>query len=58
LRRRLKGKTFTRLAEKMRLVENTLRRWRAHPAFIRRLCGWEWIRDAIHAIGRKERRAG
>jgi hypothetical protein len=49
LRRVLKGTTFPRLEEKVLLVENTLRRWAADPAFIKRLCGWAWIVEAMDA---------
>lgn len=50
LRKVLKGKTFTRLEEKMLLVENTLRRWTREPAKIQQLCGWDWIRKAVEVL--------
>ncbi len=50
LRKVVKGQSFPRLEEKVLLVENTLREWQADPARIQRLCGWQWIRDAINAL--------
>jgi len=50
IRRLVKGKTFTRLAEKVWLIENQLRRWAADPQFLQRLCGWAWIQAAIQAL--------
>jgi len=47
IRRLLKGKTFRTLAEKVLVVENQLRRWKANPAFIQRLCGYYWIEDCL-----------
>ena len=47
LRKVVKGKTFARLADKLLLVENTLRKWKADPDFIKGLCGWTWIHEAI-----------
>jgi hypothetical protein len=37
IRRFLRGKTFRTLTEKMLVVENYLRWWRAHPELLRRL---------------------
>jgi len=50
IRRHLKGKTFRTLAEKMLVVENLLRHWKADPAFIQRLCGYYWIRDGFDLL--------
>lgn len=50
IRRFLKGKSFRTLAEKMLAVENQLRRWKADPAFIQRLCGYHWIRDCFDLL--------
>lgn len=47
IRRHLKGRTFRTLAEKVLVVENLLRRWKANPAFIQRLCGYYWIRECF-----------
>ena len=40
IRRFLKGKTFPRLAEKVLVVENLLRQWKANPAYLQRVCGY------------------
>jgi len=48
IRRCLKGKTFRTLDDKVLVVENQLRRWKANPAFIQRLCGYYWIEDCIN----------
>ena len=50
LRRLIEGRPYQSLADKMLLVENTLRRWAAHPEGIRRLCGWEWILESLKSL--------
>lgn len=50
LRKEIEGHVYPRLEEKVLLVENTLRRWAANPAFIQRLCGWDWIHESFDRL--------
>ena len=44
LRRAIEGKVYP---TKQDALEEVLNAWQADPARIRRLCGWDWIREAL-----------
>lgn len=47
IRRQVEGRVYATLEEKMAAVQAVVDELNADPARIRRLCGWDWIDDAI-----------
>ena len=49
LRRAIEGKVYPTLQAKQDALEPVLNAWQADPdpERVRRLCGWEWIREAL-----------
>jgi transposase len=50
VRRRVEGQVYTTLADKVAAVNAFLDELDADPARVRRLCGWDWINDAITSL--------
>ncbi len=47
LRRAVEGRVYPTLQAKQEALEPILEAWRANPARVRQLCGWDWIRKAL-----------
>jgi hypothetical protein len=47
IRRRVEGRVYARLADKMAVVDGFLRELVAAPERIRSLAGWAWIQTAL-----------
>ena len=47
LRRALGDRVYPILEAKKEALEPILRDWQADPAWVRQLCSWEWIREAL-----------
>ena len=47
LRRSIEGRVYPTLQAKQEALEPVLKAWQADPERVRRLCGWQWIRDAL-----------
>lgn len=45
--RRAEGKVYPTLQAKQAALEPVLNAWQADPEWVRRLCGWTWIRKAL-----------
>ncbi|HET8644683.1 MAG TPA: transposase [Vicinamibacteria bacterium] len=50
VRRRVEGKVYASLQAKQAEVDASLRELAADPERVRRLCGWEWLRQALNAL--------
>jgi transposase len=50
VRRRVEGRVYTTLADKVAAVNAFLDKLDADPARVRSLCGWEWINAAITTL--------
>jgi hypothetical protein len=50
VRRRVEGRVYATLADKVADVEAFLAALDADPARVQRLCGWDWITQAKHAL--------
>jgi hypothetical protein len=50
VRRQVEGQVYTTLADKVAAVNACLDELDADPARVRRLCGWDWINDAITTL--------
>jgi hypothetical protein len=50
LRRRVEGQTYPTIADKQAVADAYLRDLAADPDRLRRLCGWDWLTDAIDAL--------
>lgn len=50
IRRRSEGRVYASLDEKVAEVQTFLEELDADPPRIRRLCGWDWINDAIATL--------
>ena len=50
IRRRFEGRVYATLDDKAAEVQAFLEELDAHPARVRRLCGWDWINDAITTL--------
>ena len=50
VRRQVEGQVYTTLADKVAAVNAVLDEFDADPARVRRLCGWDWINDAITTL--------
>jgi hypothetical protein len=50
VRRQVEGQVYTTLADKVAAVNAFLDEFDADPARVRRLCGWNWINDAITTL--------
>jgi hypothetical protein len=50
IRRRVEGRVYASLAEKQALVEAYLAELAADPARVRRLCSWDWLREALDQL--------
>jgi len=50
VRRWIEGKVYESVAAKKEAAEGYLRLLEADPERVRRLCGWDWIRDALLAL--------
>lgn len=50
VRRWTEGKLYESLNAKQRAAEEYLRKLQGDPARIKQLCGWGWIRDALHSL--------
>jgi hypothetical protein len=46
LRRAVEGEPYATLEQKVAVVERELKALAAEPERVKRLAGWEWIRDA------------
>ena len=46
LRRAIEGRVYPAL----QALELVLNAWQADPAQVKRLCGWDWIRDALEDL--------
>jgi DDE superfamily endonuclease len=56
IRRRIEGKVYMTLAEKIAEVAAFLEEPDADPARVRRLCGWDWIEAAVEALPAPEQK--
>ena len=50
LRRALEGRVYPTLQAKQEALEPVLKAWQAQPERVKRLCGWDWIREALEAL--------
>jgi hypothetical protein len=50
IRRRTEGCVYDTLADKQALADTYLAELAANPAGVRRLCGWDWLTDALDAL--------
>jgi hypothetical protein len=50
IRRRFEGKVYATLDAKLADVQAFLEEWDADPPRVRRLCGWDWINDALATL--------
>jgi hypothetical protein len=50
IRRRFEGTVYASLDAKVGDVQAFLEEWDADPPRVRRLCGWDWITDAVAAL--------
>ena len=50
LRRALEGRVYATLQAKQEALEPILEAWQADPKRVHRLCGWNWIRDALETL--------
>lgn len=50
LRRAVEGKVYATLDEKVAAIDAELWQWDADPERVRRLVGWEWIREALSQL--------
>ena len=57
IRRRVEGKVYATLDDKLAAVEAVLEEFDADPARVRQLCGWGWIHAAIEALPAPEKKA-
>ncbi|MDP8921465.1 MAG: transposase, partial [Chloroflexota bacterium] len=57
VRRRVEGRTYATLADKVDAVEAFLRELDADPARVRQLCGWAWLTAAQDALPHLEQKA-
>ncbi len=49
VRRHVEGQVYASLTAKQEAVEAYLQDLQADPARVRQLCGWAWLREALHA---------
>ncbi len=57
VRRRVEGTVYATLGDKVDAVEAFLRELDADPARVRRLCGWDWLTDALDALPAPQEKA-
>ena len=57
VRRRVEGQAYATLADKVAAVQAFLEELDADPARVRRLCGWDWLIDALDALPTPEDKA-
>jgi transposase len=50
LRRRLEGRTYATVADKQAAADAYLTDLAADPDRVRRLCGWDWLTNALNAL--------
>jgi DDE superfamily endonuclease len=50
IRRRFEGTVYATLDAKVAEVQAFLEEWDADPPRVRRLCGWDWITDAVASL--------
>jgi hypothetical protein len=50
LRRRVEGRTYATVADKQAIADAYLADLDARPDRVRRLCGWDWLIDALNAL--------
>jgi hypothetical protein len=50
IRRRTEGRVYDAVADKQAIADAYLADLAAHPDRIRRLCGWDWLIDALDAL--------
>lgn len=50
VRRYVEGEVYSSLDAKQRAAEEYLRQLQADPALVRRLCGWDWIQQALDGL--------
>jgi predicted Zn-ribbon and HTH transcriptional regulator len=50
VRRWTEGKVYESLDEKQRAADRYLKRLQADPERVKRLCGWDWIEEALHSL--------
>ena len=47
------GRVYATIEEKVAAVDQALRELAAHPERVKRLAGWQWIRDAYEQLPQK-----
>jgi hypothetical protein len=57
IRRRVEGRVYATLDDKVAEVEAFLEKLDADPARVRRLCGWGWITTALEALPAPQEKA-
>ena len=57
VRRRVEGRVYTTLADKVDAVQAFLHELDADPARVRQLCGWDWLTAAQDALPAPEEKA-
>ena len=50
IRRRVEGRTYADIAAKQAVADAHLAELAADPARVKRLCGWDWLTDALDAL--------
>jgi hypothetical protein len=50
VRRLVEGQVYDSIADKQAEVESYLRQLGADPERVKRLCGWEWVREALDRL--------
>lgn len=53
LRNKTEGRVYATIEEKVAAVDQALRELAAHPEQVKRLAGWQWIRDAYEQLPQK-----
>ena len=50
IRRRTEGRVYDAVADKQAIADAYLSDLAAHPDRVRRLCGWDWLTDALDRL--------
>lgn len=50
VRRHTEGKVYESIQAKQQAAERYLNQLQSHPARVKRLCGWDWIQEALENL--------